>query len=413
MTELFKAITIPEARRIISALLRDWPRETEMTPLLSASGRCLAEEVRAGENVPGFNRSTMDGFAVRARDTFGASEGLPAYLEITGEVLMGEEPRGSVENGQTWRIATGGMLPSGADAVVMVEHTEILGEKTIGVVKPVAPGENVIRRGEDITAGDSLLFPGHCLKAQDLGVLAAAGVTAVKVFSPLRVGIISTGNEVISPAEKPAPGKVRDINSYTLYGAVREAGGKPFLYGIVSDDFQHIQEILSMTLKENDLVLLSGGSSVGARDVAAEVINSLGSPGVLFHGLSIRPGKPTIGAAVAGKPVFGLPGHPASALVVFHLLVSPLLQRRKYPEKEGEFWEFPLRAQLTRNLRSAPGREDFIRVKLFLQQGNLCAEPVLGKSGLITTLVKADGLARIPAGKEGVEAGEMVEVKLF
>jgi molybdopterin molybdotransferase len=387
--------------------------KTETLSLLSALCRYLAREVKAAEDVPGFSRSTMDGFAVRARDTFGASEGLPAYLEIAGEVLMGEEPQGGVEPGQAWRIATGGMLPAGADAVVMVEQTETLDEKTIGVVKPVAPGENVIRRGEDLTAGDLVLPAGHCLKAHDLGVLAAAGVTAVEVFCRQRVGIISTGDEVVPPDEKPAPGKIRDINSYTLYGAVAEAGGEPHLYGIVKDDFQKIRERLTIVLKENDLALLSGGSSVGTRDVAAEAINSLGSPGVLFHGLPIRPGKPAIGAVVAGKPVFGLPGHPASALVVFQLLVAPLLRMGNYSGEENGFREFPLVARLTRNLRSAPGREDFIRVRLFLQQGSLYAEPVLGKSGLITTLVKADGLARIPAGKEGVEAGETVEVKLF
>ncbi|KFD41935.1 molybdenum cofactor biosynthesis protein [Peptococcaceae bacterium SCADC1_2_3] len=412
MTELFKAVTITEARKIISAHYSG-PKKTEMIPLLSAQGRRLAEEVRAKEDVPGFTRSTVDGFAVQARDTFGASEGLPDYLEIAGEVFMGEEPKGRLETGQVWQIATGGMLPAGADAVVMVEYTENLEEKIIGVVRPVAPGENVIRQGEDIAAGSLVLPFSHCVKAHDLGVLAAAGVTAVKVFCPLRVGIVSTGDEVVPPEEKPVPGKVRDINSYALYGAVTEAGGQPHLYGIVRDDFHRVRESLSAALSENDLVMLSGGSSVGTRDVAREAINSLGNPGVLFHGLSIQPGKPTIGAAIEGKLVFGLPGHPASALVVFHLLVAPLLYKGSYYEEENGFWEFPLTAQITRNIRSAPGREDFIRVKLFLRQGNLYAEPILGKSGLITTLVKANGLARITAGKEGVEAGETVEVKLF
>jgi len=412
MTELFKAVTIMEARKIISAHYTG-PKNTEMIPLLRAQGRRLAEEVRAREDVPGFTRSTVDGFAVQARDTFGASEGLPAYLEIAGEVFMGEEPKGRLETGQVWQIATGGMLPVGADATVMVEYTENLAEKTIGIVKPVAPGENVIRQGEDITAGSLVLPSSHCVKAHDLGVLAAAGVTAVKVFCPPRVGIISTGDEVVPPEEKPVPGKVRDINSYALYGAVAEAGGKPYLYGIVRDDFHQVRKSLSAALSENDLVLLSGGSSVGTRDVAQKAISSLGRPGVLFHGLSIQPGKPTIGAAIEGKLVFGLPGHPASALVVFHLLVAPLLYRGSYFDPENGFWEFPLTAQIIRNIRSSPGREDFIRVKLFLKQGNLYAEPILGKSGLITTLVKANGLARIPAGKEGVEAGETVEVKLF
>jgi len=303
------------------------------------------------------------------------------------------------------------MLPAGADAVVMVEHTEELDEKTIGVTRPVAPGENVVRRGEDVPAGSVVLPAGHRLRPQDLGILAAAGVVAVEVRRPLKVGIISTGDEVVSPEEKPAPGQVRDINSYTLYGAVAGCGGEPRLYGIVRDDFQRLQERLARALAENDMVLLSGGSSVGTRDVAARVIDSLGRPGVLFHGISLKPGKPSVGAVVNGKPVFGLPGHPASALVIFELLVAPLISSYTYPREK--FREFPLKARITRNLRSAAGREDFVRVKLHLQDGELHAEPVLGKSGLITTMVRADGLARIPAGKEGVEAGEWVEVKLF
>ncbi len=410
MKELFKAITIKEARETIGKYFSP-PRTGEKVPLLSALHRCLLHDVAAADDVPGFDRSTMDGFAVRAKDTFGASEGLPAYLEVAGEVFMGEKPAGELKAGQAWRISTGGMLPPGADAVVMVEYTEELDENTIGVVRPVAPGENVIRRNEDFSAGDLILPAGHRLRPQDLGILAAAGITTVEVRTPLRVGIISTGDEVVPPEEKPGPGQVRDINSFTLYGAVRECGGEPRLYGIVGDNFRQLKERLAGALAENDLVLLSGGSSVGARDVAAAVIDALGRPGVLFHGVSLKPGKPTIGAAIEGKPVFGLPGHPASALVVFELLVAPLIRFGGYPREP--FWEFPVRARLTRNLRSAAGREDYVRVKLALRNGELYADPVLGKSGLIATLVKADGLAKIPAGKEGVEAGEWVAVKLF
>lgn len=408
--ELFKAVTVKEAREIIFQYFSP-PQEGETVPLLAALNRCLLHEVTAVDDVPGFDRATMDGFAVRAADTFGASEGLPAYLEVAGEVFMGQKPQGELKAGQAWRISTGGMLPAGADAVVMVEYTEELDEKTIGVLRPVAPGENVIRRGEDFAAGELLLPAGHRLRPQDLGILAAAGVTAVEVRRPLQVGIISTGDEVVPPEEKPAPGQVRNINSYTLWGAVRECGGEPTLYGIVRDDFRQLKERLAAALSENDLVLLSGGSSVGARDVAAAAIAALGDPGVLFHGVSLKPGKPTIGAVVNGKPVFGLPGHPASALVVFELLVAPLIRFAGYPAEP--FWEFPLRARVSRNLRSAPGREDYVRVKLALRNGELHADPVLGKSGLVATLVRADGLAKIPAGKEGIEAGEWVEVKLF
>ncbi|RJR34791.1 MAG: molybdopterin molybdenumtransferase MoeA [Deltaproteobacteria bacterium] len=407
--ELFKAVSVREAREMLGSYSgKGQPREE--VPLLESLGRRLAEDIRAVDNVPGFDRSTMDGFAVRAQDTYGASDGLPAYLEIAGEVLMGREAEGGTAAGRAWRIATGGMLPPGADAVVMVEYTEELDGLNIGVTRPVAPGENVIRRGEDVAADTVILRAGHCIRPQDLGLLAAAGVSRAAVFSPARVAIISTGDELVAPDAAPRPGQVRDINTYTLYGAVVAAGGRPGLYGIVRDDFAELKSVLERALDENDMALVSGGSSVGARDVAAGVINTLGKPGVLFHGIAVKPGKPTVGAVVGSKPVFGLPGHPASALVVFELLVAPLLRAGRYPQNE---LEFPLRARLTRNVRSAAGREDYVRVRLGVRDGELVAEPVPGKSGLITTVAYADGLARIPAGKEGVEAGEAVAVKLF
>lgn len=412
MAELFQAVTVEEARAAMAGHMGDQgPVEA---PLLQSLGRILAEEIKAAEDVPGFDRSTMDGFAVRARDTYGASEGQPSYLDVCGEVLMGEAPGDEIKIGQARRIATGGMLPPGADAVVMVEYTEELDANTIGVTRPVAPGENVVRRGEDIARG-AVAFPaGRLVRPQDLGLLSAIGVTTVKVIPRKRVAIISTGDELVGPEEIPGPGQVRDINSYALYGSVTECGGEPRLYGIVRDNQEELKNILEKALKENDLVLLSGGSSVGTRDVASRAIESLGKPGVLFHGISVKPGKPTVGAVIEGKPVFGLPGHPASAMVVFELLVAPLFQSGKYPESgEEKMLEFPLRAVINRNLRSAAGREDFVRVKLLAWEGSLRAEPVLGKSGLISTMVNANGLARIPAGKEGVEAGEIVEVKLI
>lgn len=409
--ELFKAVSLREAREMLGLHFEAKQlRAREEVPLPDSLGRCLAEDIRAVEDVPGFNRSTMDGFAVLARDTYGASDGLPAYLEVAGEVLMGREPDGGISAGQTWRIATGGMLPPGADAVVMVEYTEELDDFSIGVTRPVAPGDNVIRRGEDATAGAVVLHSGHCVRPQDLGLLAAAGITRVTVFSPVQVAIISTGDELVTPDMLPLPGQVRDINTFTLYGAAVAAGGRPMLYGIVKDDFTELKNVLEKALSENDMVLVSGGSSVGVRDVAAGVINSLGKPGVLFHGIAVKPGKPTVGAVVKNKLVFGLPGHPVSALVVFELLVAPLLRTGRYPQ---DGLEFPLRARLTRNVRSATGREDYVRVRLGSRNGELTAEPVPGKSGLITTMTSADGLAHIPTGKEGAEAGEMIAVKLF
>ena len=257
---------------------------------------------------------------------------------------------------------------------------------------------------------DRVLAAGHVLRPQDLGLLAAVGVTRVEVVQQTKVAIISTGDEVVPPDRMPGPGEVRDINSYALYGQVLVAGGEPRLYGIVRDEFDVLLEQVQRALTQCQMVLISGGSSVGTRDVAARVMDSLGSPGVLFHGISIKPGKPTIGAVVDSCPVFGLPGHPVSAMVVFELLVAPLIRDGQYRENH---LEFPVRATITRSLRSATGREDYIRVRLLPGETGLLAEPVLGKSGLIATMARAHGLAYIPAEKEGVEAGEQVTVKMF
>ncbi|MDD4335291.1 MAG: molybdopterin-binding protein [Desulfotomaculaceae bacterium] len=413
MTELFEVLTLAEARAAIMSHLPAKKTGVKV-PILESLACRLTAAVRAVDDVPAFNRSTVDGYVVKAKDTYGASEGIPSYLDVGGEVLIGQVPSGQVDTGKTRYIATGGMLPAGADAVVMIEYTEELDSRTIGINRPVAPGENVIRRGEDIAVGDIALPAGHRIRPQDLGLLSSIGVTEVEITGITKVGIISTGDELINPLEKPSPGEIRDINSYILYGAVLASGGQPRLYGIVPDDYDKLRETLMRALEENDMVLISGGSSVGARDITFRVIESAGKPGVIFHGISVKPGKPTAGAIIGSKPLFGLPGHPASALVIFDVLVAPLLRDGAYPATEEESaLEFPVKAIITRNLHSAAGRKDYFRVKVSSKGGQLFAEPVLGKSGLINTLIKANGLAHIPAGKEGVEAGELVDVKLF
>lgn len=403
--DLFRAYVIADALSILRDHVRlETPAENR--GLREVLHRTLDEDVFAPEDVPGFDRATMDGFAVLARDTFGASEGLPAYLEVAGEVLMGQAPPGHLETGRAFRIATGGMLPEGADAVVMVEHTEDLDERTIGVTRPVAPGENLIRRGDDLARGVLLLPRGHRLRPQDVGLLAAAGVSGVRTRKRLRVGIITTGDEVVPVDRTPGPGQVRDVNSYTLSGQVRECGAEPVVYGIVHDDFDTLAGVMRRALGETEAVLISGGSSVGRRDVTVDVVASLGAPGVLFHGLAVRPGKPTIGAAIGEKLVVGLPGHPVSAMVVFALLVRPLL--------DPGFRSFPVRAGVTRSLTSQAGKEDYVRVRLDRDvEGRLMADPIPGKSGLIATMVRADGLARIPLDSRGVAAGEEIEVIPF
>ncbi|MHB1420215.1 MAG: molybdopterin molybdotransferase MoeA [Bacillota bacterium] len=408
MVELFNVISVAKARELIYVT---WPfrRQLESIPLTAALGRVLARNIVAAEDVPGFNRSTMDGFAVRARDTFGASESMPAYLAISGEISMGQEASLPLEKGMTTAIATGGMLPPGADAVVMIEHTEQLDAETIGILRPVAPGENTVSRGEDIAIGETVLSQDHRMRPQDLGILATIGQLKVEVYTSLRVGILSTGNEVIPPEQALAPGLIRDVNSYTLGALVQADTGIAHTYGIIPDDFHKLLEVLKKAVSENHLVLISGGSSVGTRDLTVQVLQELGTPGILFHGISLRPGKPTL-AAVAGETlILGLPGHPVSAMTSYEILARPLVLFGKYGlETARTVW-----ATLNRNVASGAGREDHVRVSLREDNRGLVAEPVLGKSGLISVMVEADGVIVIPLETEGLYAGSQVAVRLY
>ncbi len=406
----FKVLGVSEAAARLAANWHPSPRPGEEVDLLQAGGRITAKAVPAGEDVPPFDRSTVDGFALRAADTFGASEGLPAFLDLGEDVRMGKEAGGKITVGGAARIATGGMLPPGADAVVMLEYCESIDEGMVAVLTPVAPGENVIRRGEDISTGNQLLPAGHRLRPADIGALAALGLTRVLVRPAPKVGIISTGDEVVPPNSKLAPGQIRDINSYSLGAAVTAAGGEPLYLGIARDEFAAVKTKVLAGLASCDVVILSGGSSVGARDVAGEVLAELGPPGVLVHGVALRPGKPLLIALCQGKPVFGLPGHPVSVLTTFDLFVKPAIERLLglTPGLQPR-----LRARLGRNIASPPGREEHIRVRLLETEEGLLAEPVLGKSGLITTLVAAQGTIIIPSGKEGLAAGTEVEVYLL
>lgn len=410
MEDFFQVRPVAAAREELFARWRPQELGTERVGLTEALGRVLAEPVRAGEDVPPFARSTVDGYAVRAADTFGASEGLPALLELVEDIRMGAVPEKRLGPGQAGRIATGGMLPAGADAVVMVEHTEELDEKSFVVLRPVAPGENVIRAGEDVKAGEELLPAGSRLRPADIGALAALGLTSVPVWRRPRVAVLSTGDEIVPPEAVPAPGQIRDSNSYSLAAAAQAAGAEAVLLGLTPDEYEAVLRGVRHGLELADIVILSGGSSVGVRDVSARVLAELGPPGVLVHGVALRPGKPVLIALCQGKPVFGLPGHPVSALVTFDLFVRPAIER---------FLGLPagprpsVRARLTRNLASAAGREDHVRVRLEETPTGLTAEPVLGKSGLITTLVRADGTIVIPPAREGMRAGEEVEVYLL
>jgi molybdopterin molybdotransferase len=406
--DLLELTPIDHAQKMImNAWNKD--RRFDKVDLYNALDYQLAEPIVATENVPSFDRSTVDGYAVLAEDTFGASESLPMLLNIVDHIAMGKSAVIPLNKGEAAVIPTGGMLPSQANAVVMVEHTEEFSETEIFIQKPVSPNENVVKAGEDVSIGEVVLPAKHRLRPQDLGVLASLGIIAVNVYKPYKVGIISTGSELVEAKVKPELGQVRDINSYALYGLVKKSYGIPTIYPIVQDDYEALLHMSKKALQENDFVILSGGSSVGTRDYTLDVLEALGDPGLLLHGIPVKPGKPTLVASAKGKLIFGLPGHPVSAMVVYQLLVHPLIadgqyQRNLLPVIIG---------QLTRNLPSATGRQDHIRVRLNVENGQILVEPVLGKSGLITTLVKAHGEIVIPEAKEGLRAGELVEVRIF
>lgn len=376
--------------------------------------RILSRDICSPEDLPQFARSTVDGFAVDSSDTFGATEGLPSYLNVAGEILMGEEPSFEIKKGTVAKIATGGMLPKGADAVVMIEHVQQVDKNMIEVMKPAAPGENVIQAGEDVRKGDFILKRGHRLRPQDAGALAGIGITEIFVYEKPGVSIISTGDEIVPADSRLKPGQVRDINSFNLAGLIAEAGGNPEKQGIFSDEYAVIRNIVEKSLGDSSMALISGGSSVGTKDMTAKIINDIGKPGTLFHGVSIKPGKPMIGGIVNNKPIFGLPGHPAAITVCFEQFIEPVLRKLTgLSENKFRSRKPTVTAKMAKNVASSSGREDHIRVALEERGSEIWANPILGKSGLITTLVKADGIVVIPLRKLGIEQGEVVEVRLF
>jgi molybdopterin molybdotransferase len=354
----------------------------------------------------------VDGYAVRAKDTFGAGESLPALLEIKGEVLMGQDTRMVVGQGQAVRISTGGMLPAKADSVVMVEHTHLVDESTLEISRAVSPLENTIQPGDDFRKGEIVLTKGHTLRPQDLGLLAGLGQTEVSVYPKPRVAIISTGDEIVAIDEHPGPGQIRDINRYSLGAFCRRAGADPVSMGRCSDNFDHLKELIENAVRTSDTVWISGGSSVGTKDMTLKVFEGLKEFELLVHGISIRPGKPTIIGRTGSTPVIGLPGHVASALVVAEVFLTKLISRLSGCTNNYGGFSHQVEAILSRNIESANGREDYIRIKLTQQGESLLAEPIFGKSGLISTLVEADGLLRIDMNTEGLYEGDRVKVFL-
>ncbi|WHZ03068.1 molybdopterin molybdotransferase MoeA [Neobacillus sp. YX16] len=405
--QFFKVKTVEETFEMIEEKIPAI-KDTEIRSLEEAHNYILAVPVTAKENVPGFDRSTVDGYAVKARDTYGTSDSMPGFLTVVGEVAMGESAGIPVGQGEAVYVPTGGMIPAGSDSVIMIEHCEDH-DGLLNTYKPVAPGENIIRAGEDIREGEILLPEGTLIRPQELGAIASLGISHVCVYRKLKVGYLSSGDEIVPyQTEKLSEGQIRDINYLTISGLAKQWNVEVEYGGIVKDDYQEFQQKAQALYNEVDCLILSGGSSVGAKDYTTQVIQSLGSPGVFVHGISIKPGKPTILAMANGKPVIGLPGHPASAMIIFMLFGKRILQKlkgEKIDKKPDRIF-----ARITKNIPSAPGRSDYIRVRLIEKEGVWWAEPIIGKSGLITTLVKSDGIVEIISEKEGISQGDYVPV---
>ncbi len=411
MKNFFKVVSLEE----VLSLTREFsPVSSETISILDAFSRVLAEDILAPADMPGFRRSTMDGYAVAASSTFGASESNPGWLEICGTILMGDVPDFKVGPGQAAKISTGGMLPQGADAVVMVEHTELVDELSVEVYKGVAPLQNVIDASEDFSMQEQVLSAGTFIRPQEQGLIAGLGYDRIKVYQRPKIGIISTGDEIIPIDQEPVPGKIRDINSYAVSGFVREAGAVPVCYGIVKDDPAALKACVEKALEETDMLLLSGGSSVGTKDFTIEVLSSLPDTKIRVHGISVSPGKPTILAKSGNKPVWGLPGQVTSAMVVVKVAVIPFIEQLKgLKNNEGSDRLIRIPARLVRNVASTQGRRDFVRVKLSKNNGQTLARPILGKSGLIRTMIHADGLLEIGDHVEGVEKDSLVDIILL
>ncbi|MDR5683765.1 MAG: molybdopterin molybdotransferase MoeA [Armatimonadota bacterium] len=402
--------TVDEAVDRFLGTVRPQPRGSEIVRLEHVLGRITAQDLVAPEDLPPFDRSAVDGYAVRCADVAGASAEAPATLRVVGEVRVGEAARVSLLPGQAVRIPTGGMLPEGADAVVMQEHCDRQGER-LAVHTSVQAGANVVCQAADVRRGEVVALAGTRIRPQELGLLAGLGIVEVPCCVPPRVAIFSTGDEVVPADRTPMPGQVRDMNRHSLAGQVSRLGAVPLVGGILSDEAEAVERRLRDAMHSADVLLVSGGSSVGARDVLAEVVPRLGAPGVVVHGVAIKPGKPTLLALCDGKVVIGLPGNPVSAMVVFEAFARPVLEAMLglRPDLRGAR---RVLARLAQRLRAPADREEFVRVRIAGRGDCPVAHPVLGGSAIITTMTRADGYVRVPMGQT-LDGGAWVEVHLF
>jgi len=411
LTELLKLITPSEAIERILRSLQGIHVGVENIPTSESLGRVVRKSYSSNTILPSFNKSSVDGFSVRAQDTFGASDSLPAYIKVIGQVPMGRAPNITISEGQATIAYTGGMLAHQANAVVMVEYTNEIDQETIEVTKPVAPGENVVFEGEDIKPNEIILLPGHTLRPQDIGALSALGINEVKVSRKPKVAIISTGDELVPAEIEPELGQIRDLNTHTISTLVSQAGGIAKPIGIFKDNYEAQLNAAKNAIETCDAVVFSAGSSVSNRDLTLKVFESLGKPGVLAHGIAIKPGKPTVLALAKKTPLLGLPGNPVSAVVVADLLLKPII--RTLMLDKTPILRYEKTAILSDDVPSRSGREDHIPVILNRKDGQVVASPIFGKSNLIFTLVKSDGLICVPIDSGGLYKGQQVTVRIL
>lgn len=404
--ELLNVMSIEEVKALIDKEFK-YELDFENISIKDCTGRVCYKDVQAKENIPEFKRATVDGFAVCSKDVFGASESMPSMMDLKGEVLMGKTPPGEISlSGECFYVPTGGMLPAGADSMVMLEYTDKLDDKTFLINSPIAPGDNVLQIGEDISVNDIVIRRGEKIRPYEIGVLAGLGISKIPVYKRPRVAIISTGDEIVPLAASPAQGEVRDINTYVLWSLVQLDGGEPVSYGIMKDDFDLLKDAVDSAIKECDVVLISGGSSVGKKDQTLKVIDSYEVGEVLVHGVAVKPGKPTIIGKVEEKIVFGLPGHPLAASIIYKIFVADYLNKLMKHKVEN----YGISAELSINYHKAQGREEYLPVSLETEGGKLIARPIFGKSGLITAFSKAFGYIKIDKNVEGLTSGQRVEV---
>lgn len=407
--EFFTTKTVSDTLELVYQAIRPIERMRQCSTY-DALGEVIATPPTAPIDLPEFKRSTMDGYAVRSVDTFGASASLPAYLNVIEGVKMGHVPTQPVEATQAAPIHTGGMIPDGADAVVMMERTQAVDDIQIEVLSPVAHGENVIHVGEDIAQGEAVLPRGHRIRPQDIGGLLSLGIEWVEVNDHPKLAIMGSGDEIIHPSQTPNGGQIRDINSYSLSALFEQAGAKTTLLGIAQDDADALFEMAQVGIAQADMLVITAGSSISTRDHTYTTIQRLGMPGVLQHGLAVKPGKPTLIGVCEGKPVIGLPGNPVSAMLVARQLILPLI---RFLQGEPPALPISLHAELTQNVASSTGREDTVPVYVTATPLGYHAEPIFGKSNLIFTLVRANGVIHIPLDSNGIKAGTLVEVYPF